>query len=256
MIDTHAHIYSKEFDEDRSLVLEKALEVGIKKVLMPNINSTSIDFMLQVEEDNPDYCHSMMGLHPCYVKKDFEKELYVVEDWLAKRDFIAIGEIGMDLYWDKEYKKQQEEALKIQLGWAIKHDLPVAIHARNANNEILSIIEQGSFDGLRGVFHCFSGTVEEGQRIKEAGLYLGIGGVVTFKNSGLDVVLKELGPDKLLLETDCPYLAPVPFRGKRNEVSYLTYILTKLSLIFDLNDSQIIQKTAKNAETLFRLNIK
>ena len=172
IVETHAHIYAKEFDEDRKEALERAQVSGVEKVLMPNINSNSIDFMLETEHQFPDYCVPMMGLHPCYVKKDFEKELYVVEDWLSKRDFCAIGEIGMDLHWDLEHVEEQKEAFKIQVEWAKKYQLPIAIHARKSNQELLEILEQVGTEGLSGVFHCFSGTVEEGQRVKDLGLSL------------------------------------------------------------------------------------
>ena len=253
IVETHAHIYAKEFDEDREASLDRAKANDVEKVLMPNINSTSIDFMLEVEQENPEYCLPMMGLHPCYVKKGFEKELYIVEDWLSKREFVAIGEIGMDLHWDTEFKAEQEEAFKIQVDWAKKYKLPIAIHARKSNQELIEILREVGTDDLNGVFHCFSGTVEEGKEIKEMGFHLGIGGVVTFKNAGMDKVVKELGFEKMVVETDCPYLAPVPHRGKRNEIAFITQVTGKLSDIFDLPESEVISETTSNAEKLFPL---
>lgn len=253
IIDTHAHIYAKEFDQDRKEVLDRAKEVGVDKILMPNINSKSIDFMLQVEQDNPGYCLPMMGLHPCYVQDGFEKELYTVEDWLSKREFVAVGEIGMDFYRDTSFKEEQIEAFKVQIDLAKKYNLPIAIHARNAIKETIELLEVYG-NGLKGVFHCFSGTVEEAQRIKEIGFYLGIGGVVTFKNAGLDKVLTDIGLNKLILETDCPYLSPVPYRGKRNESSFIPYIVSRMSDILDKTTGEVEIATTQNAKELFSLD--
>lgn len=253
VIETHAHIYAKEFDTDRDLVIDTARDQGVEKILMPNINSNSIDFMMEAESKYGGYCHSMMGLHPCYVKSDFEKELYIVEDWLSKRDFVAVGEIGMDLHWDNTFKEQQEEAFKVQVQWAKDYKIPIAIHARKANQELLQILEQVGTDDLTGVFHCFSGSVEEGMRAKELGFHLGMGGVITFKNAGMDQVVKELGFEKLVLETDCPYLAPVPHRGKRNEVSYVNLVAEKLAHIFEMSLDEVNDQTTKNATVLFGL---
>lgn len=254
VIETHAHIYAKEFDADRDLVIETARQQEVEKILMPNINSKSIDFMMETESKYQGYCHSMMGLHPCYVKSDFEKELYVVEDWLSKRDFVALGEIGMDLHWDDTFKEQQQEAFKVQVQWAKDYQIPIAIHARKANQELLDVLEHVGTDGLKGVFHCFSGSVQEGMRAKALGFYLGMGGVITFKNAGMDQVIKQLGFEKLVLETDCPYLAPVPHRGKRNEVSHVNLVAQKLADIFEINVSEVNETTTKNATELFGLD--
>lgn len=254
IIETHAHIYSKEFDLDRQEVIDRALESGIDKVLMPNINSESIQPMLAVESVNPNTCFPMMGLHPCYVKEDFESELETMSQWLNKRDFVAIGEIGMDLHWDTTFVEQQKEAFKIQVQWAIEKNLPIAIHARKANQELLEILEKTDTSKLTGVFHCFSGTEEEAIRIKDLGFYLGVGGVITFKNGGLDKVIQKVGFEKIVLETDAPYLAPMPNRGKRNEIIYINQVAEKLADIFNLSYDEVVKVTTKNAQTLFNLS--
>jgi TatD DNase family protein len=251
LIETHAHIYSDQFDEDRQNLIDLAVEEGVSKILMPNVDSESIDKMLLVEQQNPAVCIPMMGLHPCSVNQDFEKELQIVESWLSKRSFCGIGEIGMDLHWDLNFVEQQKEAFKIQVEWAKKYQLPIAIHARKANQELLEILENTSLDGLKGVFHCFSGTKEEAIRVKNLGFYLGIGGVVTFKNGGLDKILQEIGFDRLVLETDCPYLAPSPHRGKRNEPAYIQLVAHKLAELSGLSFNQIGQMTSENAKNLF-----
>lgn len=253
IIETHAHIYLKEFDEDRQEVIDRALEEGVDKILMPNINSESIPNMLAVEKENPTTCIPMIGLHPCYVKEDFEQELAVMKEWLDKRSFVAIGEIGMDLHWDTSFLDQQKEAFKIQTNWAIERGLPIAIHARKANQELLEVLEGMDTSKLTGVFHCFSGTVEEANRVKALGFYLGVGGVVTFKNGGLDKVISELGFDKLILETDAPYLAPVPNRGKRNDLVYINQVAEKLAQLFDMSYDEVVEKTTANANALFKL---
>lgn len=253
IIETHAHIYSGQFSEDRDRMILQAFEEGIDQILMPNVDVDSIDKMLEVEAAYPQKCIAMMGLHPCSVKADFEKQLTVMEEWLDKRDFIAIGEIGMDLHWDLEFVEEQKEAFKIQVQWAKNRQLPIAIHARKANQELLEILEKEGTDDLNGVFHCFSGTIEEGQRVKDLGFYLGIGGVVTFKNGGLDKVIKELGFENIVLETDCPYLAPVPYRGKRNEVAYIQQVAEKIAHIFELSYEEVVDETTENAKKLFRL---
>ncbi len=254
MIDSHAHIYLEEFDEDLDDVLDVSADQGVKAILMPNIDHTSIERMLRVEEKDPTRYPSMMGLHPCSVKKDFEKELYLVEEWLSRREFIAVGEIGTDLYWDKSFWSQQQEALKIQMEMALNHDLPVVLHCRDSIDETIEIVRPFSRKGLRGVFHCFTGTEEQANQIKELGFNLGIGGVSTFKNGGLDKVLEKIGSDKILLETDSPYLAPVPYRGKRNQPSYLNNILERLAVIFNSTKEDIEDLTDKNTIELFKLN--
>lgn len=254
MIDSHAHIYLDAFKEDREKIVSSALDKGITNILMPNIDHTSIDDMLEVEERNPNVCKSMMGLHPCSVQKNFEKELYIVEKWLSEREFLAIGEIGTDLYWDKSFWDQQKEAFRIQIGWAKEKKLPVVIHCRESIDETIDIVQELKDKTLRGVFHCFSGNLEQAKRILEIeNFYLGIGGVATFKNGGLDKVLPELSVDSLLLETDSPYLAPVPHRGKRNEPAYLNLVAQRVSELMKLDIEEIKEATSGNTKNLFNL---
>ena len=254
IIETHAHLYSSQFDEDRQELIDRAFEEGVDLFLMPNVDSESIEKMLEVEEQNPNVCKAMMGLHPCSVNDSFEKELEQVETWLAKRKFCALGEIGMDLHWDTTFIEQQKEAFKIQVQWAKQYKLPIAIHARKANQELLEILESTSLNGLNGVFHCFSGTAQEAKRVKDLGFYLGIGGVITFKNGGLDKVLEQVGYDQLVLETDCPYLAPLPYRGKRNEPRFISLVASKLAELSGKTYTQIVEETAINAKKLFVLD--
>lgn len=249
-IDTHAHIYLDEFSADREDMLQRAHDHQVERIYMPNIDHTSIDSMLELESNHPN-CVAMMGLHPCYVKKDFEKELYLVESWLSKRKFAAIGEIGTDLYWDKTFWEQQLEAFKVQVNWAKHYQLPVVIHCRESLDETISIIEEMQDGRLRGIFHCFGGTVEQANRITKSGFLLGIGGVATFKKGGLDMVLPSCLVDHLVLETDSPYLAPVPHRGKRNEPSYIPLIAQRVSEIMKLDIEQLQVATTQNASKLF-----
>lgn len=251
MVDTHAHIYLEAFDEDFDDMLERAFQQGVTKIYMPNIDHTSIDRMLQVEMDF-DRCYPMMGLHPCSVNAKFEKELYLVEDWLNKRGFSAIGEIGIDLYWDKTFWEQQKEAFKIQVEWAKQFKLPVVIHCRESIDETIQLIDELNDNDLSGVFHCFTGDLKQAKRIVELGFYVGIGGVSTFKNGGLDQVLTEVSIDHILLETDSPYLAPTPHRGKRNEPSYLGLVASKLSDLMELPLDEITARTTENANELFK----
>jgi TatD DNase family protein len=251
IIETHAHLYSEEFKADIHQLLEQAQQAGVSQFVMPNVDETSIDGMLELEEKYKGICYSSMGLHPCYVKKDFEKQLYLVEDWLNKRKFVSVGEIGIDLHWDKTTLAWQEEALKIQLKLAAKHKLPVILHTRNAFKETYNLIQSLAIPDLKGVFHCFSGTVEEAQDAINLGFQLGIGGVVTFKNGGLDKVVAELPVESLVLETDCPYLAPIPHRGKRNEPSFIAIVAHKVAEVKKMNVEEVIQITTTNAKQLF-----
>jgi TatD DNase family protein len=253
IIETHAHIYSDVFQEDLIETIERAKEIGVEKILMPNIDSESIDIMLEVAQKFPNYCLPMMGLHPCSVKSDFEKELYKVEDWLNKSEFVAVGEMGIDLYWDKSFEEQQKEAFRIQVGLAKVKKLPIVIHSREANSVVIDLLQECQYGELKGVLHCFSGTLEEANEILELGMSLGVGGVATFKNGGLDKVLPHIPLNKLVLETDCPYLAPVPFRGKRNEPSYLQYIVAKLSDFQEKTEEEIRIQTTLNAKELFKV---
>jgi TatD DNase family protein len=251
--DTHAHIYSKDFDQDRIDTLARSFETGVNSIFMPNIDHTSIDGILEVEEKYPRQCIPMMGLHPCSVKKGFEKELYLVETWLAKRKFAAVGEMGTDLYWDKSFWEQQKEAFTIQVGWAKQYGLPIVIHCRESMDETIQLLEPLLDGKLRGVFHCFGGSLEQAKKISSMGFYLGLGGVATFKKSGLDEVIPFLELENIVLETDSPYLAPVPHRGKRNEPAYIPLIAQKIIDLKKITLEELAQITTLNAKKLFAM---
>lgn len=253
-IDTHAHIYSEKFDSDRTAMLKRTFDAGVGKIFMPNVDSESIEGMLILEEKYPQQCFAMMGLHPCSVNQDFEKELQIAEGWFGKRKFIAVGEMGIDLYWDKTFIAQQKEAFRIQAGWAKKLGLPLVIHSREAMPEVLSLLEELKDDSLFGVLHCFTGTLDDAQRLVQMNFKLGIGGVVTYKNGGLEPVLKAIGLEHLVLETDSPYLAPVPYRGKRNETSYIPIVAQRIAEIKGIDIEEVAQKTTENARQLFQIN--
>ncbi|HGY9613684.1 TatD family hydrolase [Vibrio harveyi] len=253
MIDTHAHIYASEFDNDRDEVVKRALEQGIDKILLPNIDLESIEPMLKTEAAYPEVCRSMMGLHPCYVDGNVEQTLEIIRGWFKKHNFIAVGEIGIDLYWDKTFRAEQEIAFVTQLNWAKEMDLPVVIHTRDSIEETLTLLRQEQDGRLRGVFHCFGGSVEEAQAINELGFHLGLGGVSTFKNGGMDKVIPHLDMNWVILETDCPYLAPVPHRGKRNEPAYTSLVAARVAELRGESLEAIDALTTKNAEELFSL---
>lgn len=251
-IDTHAHIYAKQFAKDSEDMLRRTQEQEVERIYMPNIDHSSIEGMLELEEKYPERCFATMGLHPCSVKKDFEKELYLVEDWLTKRAFVAVGEMGTDLYWDKTFFEQQQEAFRIQVALAKKYQLPIIIHCRESFRETMDLIQPLNDENLRGIFHCFTGTAEEAREVIALGnFYLGIGGVSTFKKAGMDLVLPEIDLDHLVLETDSPYLAPVPYRGKRNEPSYIPLIAQRIANIKDVALELVAEKTTTNALKLF-----
>ena len=250
-IDTHAHIFSDEFKPDRHDMIQRAIEQGVTRMFMPNIDHTSIDGMLEVESRYPAHCIPMMGLHPCSVKKDFEKELYKIEEWLFKRKFAAVGEMGTDLYWDKTFWDQQKEAFSIQVGWAKKLGLPIVIHCRESIDETLELLEPMKDEKLTGVFHCFTGNVEQAKRVIDLGFFVGLGGVATFKNWGLDQVVPHLEPGAVVLETDSPYLAPVPHRGKRNEPSYIPVVAAKVAEMMKVSVDELSALTSRNARRLF-----
>ena len=250
IIETHAHIYDEAFAEDREAMLEKAFSEGVSEIWMPNCASETIEGMMALAEHYPTKCLPMMGLHPCYVKEDFQKELYIVEEWLNKYKFLAIGEIGMDLYWEKTFQKQQEEAFLTQCQLAKKHNLWIDIHSRNAFWETVALIEKNADPNLKGIFHCFSGDLADAQKAIELGFLLGIGGVVTFKNGGLDKILPHISLENIVLETDAPYLAPVPHRGKRNEPAYLTIIAQKVADMMQVSVEKVIEQTTLNAKSL------
>lgn len=252
MIDTHTHLYSEEFDNDRAEMIERAISVGVSKFFLPAIDSESHEKMLALETEYPDRIFSMMGLHPTYVKPEsWEKELQVVEDYLKTRSFPAIGEIGIDLYWDKSTLDIQVKAFEKQIDWAIQYDLPIVIHTRESFDEVFEVLERKKHPKLRGIFHCFSGNLEQAKYAIALNFILGIGGVVTFKNGKIDQFLHEIPLDKIVLETDSPYLAPVPHRGKRNESSYLNLVAGKLVDIYKLDFIEIDRITTENAERIF-----
>jgi len=251
LIDTHTHIYLPEFDSDRHEMMERALEKGIEKCFMPNIDLESIPAMLKMEEDFPGRAIAMMGLHPCSVKDDFLKVLNKMEKYIESREWSGIGECGLDLYWDKTSLKNQMEALNIQLSWAKQMNKPIILHTREATDETIKMVELAQDGSLKGIFHCFGGTIEQANRIKDLGFHLGIGGVLTYKKSGLDAVLSQIGLDKVVLETDAPYLPPVPYRGKRNEPSYLFQVAQQLSEMFLLSIDEVARKTTLNAKEVF-----
>jgi TatD DNase family protein len=249
--DTHAHIYHDDFLADRADMLNRCTEQKIGKIYMPNVDHTSIDAMLELESRSEGMCFPMMGLHPCSVKKDFERELYLVEDWLSKRSFSAVGEIGTDLYWDKTFFEQQKEAFIIQVNWAKKYGLPIVIHCRESIDETIALVESLKDDNLTGIFHCFTGDLKQAERIIALDFYLGIGGVVTFKNSGLDKVIPEVSLKRIVLETDSPYLAPVPHRGKRNEPAYIPLVANKIATLKRITIEEVQDVTTENASKLF-----
>lgn len=251
LVDTHAHIYLPEFEEGLPQLFEKAARVGVGKIFLPAIDSSTHEAMLALEKKYPATCYSMMGVHPCYVKENYKDELKIAREHLEKKTFAAVGEIGLDFYWDKTFTEQQYMAFTEQIQWALEFDIPIAIHSRNATDECIQVVTEHQQGTLKGVFHCFSGDLLQAKKIVDLGFYLGIGGVLTFKNSGLDKVMEELSLDNIVLETDAPYLAPVPFRGKRNEPSYLKYIVEKLATIKNMEVAEVAAITTINAEKLF-----
>lgn len=253
MIDTHAHIYASEFDADRDDVVKRALDQGIDKILLPNIDLESIEPMLATEAKYPQICRSMMGLHPCYVDGNVKQTLDIIHAWFEKHRFIAVGEIGIDLYWDKTFKAEQEMAFITQLNWAKEMKLPVVIHTRDSIEETLTLLAQEQDGSLSGVFHCFGGSVEEAKAINDLGFHLGLGGVSTFKNGGMDKVIPHLDMNYVILETDCPYLAPVPHRGKRNEPAYTSLVAQRIAELRDISIEQVDSLTTQNATKLFAL---
>lgn len=252
LIDTHTHLFAEEFDSDRSEMVQRALASGVRKFYLPNIDSSSVPGMLALEKQFPATCFAMMGLHPCSVNDRYEEELKLVEEWFAKRKFSAVGEIGMDYHWDKTFVEQQKDALIRQLNLAKKYQRPVVIHQRECFEDLFAIVEKHNGGGLKGVFHCFTGTLEEANRIIGLGSFkMGIGGAVTYKNSKLPEVLKAIDLKHLVLETDSPYLTPVPHRGKRNESSYITFVAHKLAEIKGISTEEVAQITTRNAEEIF-----
>ncbi|WP_321368211.1 TatD family hydrolase [uncultured Draconibacterium sp.] len=250
-IDTHSHIYSEDFIHDRDEALKRASESGIKKIVLPNIDSGSIKHMLDLADAYPHLCYPLIGLHPTSVEEDYKEELDAIDYWLQRRKFYGIGEIGIDLYWESKYEKEQKDAFRYQIRLAKQLNLPVVVHVRNSFDATYEIVQEEQDGNLKGIFHCFTGTEEEAKKITDLGFLLGIGGVVTFKNSDLDQVISNIEPHHLVLETDAPYLSPVPKRGKRNESSYLIHIAQKVAEVYRLPLTRIAEITTSNARNLF-----
>lgn len=251
LIDTHTHLFAEQFDEDRTEMVQRAIDAGVAKMFLPNIDKDTVDAMVELSRQFPDNCYPMLGLHPSDVKEDYKEQLDAINDRLKEFKIYGIGETGIDLYWDKTFIKEQEEALRIQIGWALQMDLPIILHTRSADEETIAIVKDYIKDGLRGIFHCFGGTADQAERIVDMGFYLGIGGVVTFKNSNLAETIKDIPLKNIVLETDSPYLAPHPHRGKRNESSYLTLIADKLADARGISGMEVAEITTANAKKIF-----
>ncbi|MDJ0644780.1 MAG: TatD family hydrolase [Flavobacteriaceae bacterium] len=253
LTDTHTHLYVEQFDEDRSKMMQRAFNLGISRFFIPAIDSEYHRAMFDLEKHYPEHIFLMMGLHPTSVKENYQEELAIVKELLDKRKFYAVGETGIDLYWDTSFLKQQQDAFKTQIQWAKEKDLPVVIHSRESFDEIFEVLEGEKDEKLRGIFHCFTGTLEQANRALSFNMKLGIGGVVTFKNGKIDQFLKRIPLEHIVLETDAPYLAPVPFRGKRNESAYIVNILEKLVDIYNLTPQEIAEITTQNSKDVFRI---
>lgn len=251
LTDTHTHLYSEQFDEDRGVMMLRAREAGVKRFFVPAIDSTYTQRMLELEERFSDEVFLMMGLHPTSVQKNYKEELKLVKEWIDKRDFYAIGEIGIDLYWDQSFLEQQQEAFRTQIRWAKEKGWPIVIHCREAFDEIFEILEQEKGEDLRGIFHCFTGTIEQAHQAISYNMKLGIGGVATFKNGKINKFLDQIPLEHIVLETDSPYLAPSPYRGKRNESSYLTYVVDKLVDIYGKTFDEIAEITTQSSIEVF-----
>jgi len=251
LTDTHTHLYAGEFDTDREILIDAALARGVSRFFMPNIDSSSIEAMLKLEVKYPEHCFPMMGLHPCSVKENWEAELALVEQWMGKRTFVAIGEIGIDLYWDKSFIEEQRKVFLKQVDMANHFSIPIVIHSRDSFEQIYDLLQDLPKQEPCGIFHCFTGTEDQALRAIDLGFYLGIGGVVTFKNSGLDKVVEKINPKHLVLETDAPYLAPVPNRGKRNIPEYLEQIAKKVAEIKNISVEELAEITTKNSINIF-----
>ena len=249
--DTHTHLYSSQFNEDRNQMMQRALDAGVSRFFIPAIDSAYTDSMLDLEKNYPENVFLMMGLHPTSVKENYKEELNHVKEMIDKRSFFAIGEIGIDLYWDKTFLAQQQEAFRTQIQWAKEKGLPIVIHCRDAFDEIFEVLESEKDENLFGIFHCFTGTEEQAQRAISYNMKLGIGGVVTFKNGKIDTFLNQIPIEHIVLETDSPYLAPTPYRGKRNESSYITNVIDQLVDIYGLSFDEIAKITTQNSKDIF-----
>jgi TatD DNase family protein len=251
-IDTHTHLYDEQFDQDREQMVERAIDAGVGKMYLPNCDSETIAPMMHMVGKWPAHCFPMMGIHPCYIKENYKLELEIAESWLQKEKFSAIGEIGLDYYWDTTFVAEQKEAFNLQMDWALSLQLPIVIHTRESIQDGIDMVRAKQNGNLQGIFHCFGGTAAEAKQIIDLGFYLGIGGVVTFKKSSLPEVLRDISLEHIILETDAPYLAPVPYRGKRNESSYIPIIGTKIAEIKNCSVEEVAMITTKNAERIFK----
>jgi TatD DNase family protein len=249
--DTHTHLYSAQFDTDRNAMMQRALAAGVSRFFIPAIDSSYTQSMFDLEENYPKTVFLMMGLHPTSIKENYLEELKHVKEWIAQRNFYAIGEIGIDLYWDTTFLKEQQEAFRTQIKWAKEKKLPIVIHCREAFDEIFEILESEKSDTLFGIFHCFSGTLAQAKKAISYNMKLGIGGVATFKKGKIDKFLNEIDLKHIVLETDSPYLAPTPYRGKRNESSYITHVIDKLVTIYELSFEEIAKITTQNSKDIF-----
>lgn len=252
-IDTHAHLYDNRFESDRDDMIRRSLDAGVTKLYLPNCDSTTIAPMMDLAAQWPQHCFPMMGVHPCYIKENYKEELAIAEEWLQRRQFAAVGEIGLDYYWDTTFVAQQKEAFNIQMDWALQYDLPIVIHTRESISDGIDMVRAKQNGRLKGVFHCFGGSLEEAKQIIGLGFYLGIGGVATYKKSTLPDVLREIPLEHIVLETDAPYLAPVPYRGRRNESAYIPIIGTTIAAVKNCSIEEVAAITTKNAGKLFSL---
>lgn len=249
--ETHAHLYASQFDNDRDEMIQRCIDAGVSRIFLPNIDVHSIQPMLNLVWKYAENCFPMMGLHPCSVDEHVEAHLFQIQKWFKKRKFYAVGEIGLDYYWSVEFKDAQIAAFKKQIQWAIQHDLPIVIHSRNSTPDCIAVLQELMHPRLRGIFHCFSGNAQEAKAITEMGFYLGIGGVLTYKNSGLDAAIADIPLEKLVLETDAPYLSPNPHRGKRNETAYIIHIAQKLAELKQTDLATVAQITTQNSKQVF-----
>jgi len=251
LTDTHTHLYSEAFDNDRDEIIQNAINKGVKRFFIPAIDSSYTEAMLRLKASYPENMFLMMGLHPTHVKENYIEELQHVKDMLGQHDFYAVGEIGIDLYWDKTFLKQQQEAFRLQIQWAKENKLPIVIHCRDAFDEVFEVLESEKGENLFGIFHCFTGTLEQAHQAISYNMKLGIGGVVTFKNGKIDKFLNQINIKHIVLETDAPYLAPVPYRGKRNESAYIINVQEKLATIYGRGADEIAAITTQNSKEVF-----
>lgn len=251
LIDTHAHLYASQFEEDRTKMIQRAFDNGIEHLFLPNIDADSIPGMLELEKAYPNQCHAMMGLHPCSVDANYKETLAMMEKWFEERPFCAVGEIGLDYYWSKEFVSEQKDAFRTQCRWAKELDIPIVIHARDSLDDLIEIVREEKTDNFRGIFHCFGGSIEQANQIIELGFLMGLGGVLTFKKANIGEVVEQIDLKHLVLETDAPYLTPTPHRGKRNESAYIRLIAEKLAEVKGISVEEVGKVTSATALDLF-----